>query len=132
MIDTATTTDIFPTAITTYRTWADINISMSRVEELPDNYGEPGAEVERVAQNTKNLKISSQEEKFAPAEAHSSNAKDENGATNTTPGLPPEMRAQQSISSDEVLKKFNETPLFMTDIDAAMENGMHASVPVRL
>lgn len=101
---------------------------MSRVEELPDNYDESAAELEKVVQDTEKLNIASQN----PANgASSGNDKDASTVPNTTPELPPELRPEASSEStldgDELWKKFNETPLFMMDMDKAMENGMQLS-----
>ncbi|KAI5288917.1 hypothetical protein KEM54_004684 [Ascosphaera aggregata] len=110
-------------------------MASSRVEELPDDYDEsqdvnhtPASnqtpDLNRVIDGTNDLTIGSA---LLNNETPFGVKKRDHGEDElpiTGPALPPSMESVRSHTADEILDMINKTPLFMKDIDKAMEGGM--------
>ncbi|KAI5306844.1 hypothetical protein KEM56_006823 [Ascosphaera pollenicola] len=99
---------------------------MSRVVELPDDFDETQdlnqtPDLDKIVDGTQDLTIGSA---LANNETPFGIKKKEDGDEKTPvtgPALPPSMESVRSYTSDEILDMINKTPLFMSDIDKAME-----------
>lgn len=104
---------------------------MSRVVELPDDFDETQdlnqtPDLNQIIDGTQDLKIGSAlANNETPFGIKKKEEKDGEGDETpvTGPALPPSMESVRSHTADEILDMINKTPLFMTDIDKAMEGG---------
>ncbi|KAI9878657.1 MAG: hypothetical protein M1830_000273 [Pleopsidium flavum] len=95
---------------------------MPRLQELPDSLAKPltlNPPSSPTLQTTQppNLLPSSLTQQTTPQTTPFPLPPETNGATSTTPSLPPQMSSIKTRSVDEVLELMNRTPLFMTSLD---------------
>ncbi|KAK2734547.1 hypothetical protein FQN57_001652 [Myotisia sp. PD_48] len=94
---------------------------MSRIKELPDDFDESlDLNKDMPAAPPANLEAS-----FAPSSETPFGIKEDGLKKKPTgaPDMPPAMASVKSHTADEILALMNQTPLFMTDADKALEDG---------
>ncbi len=99
--------------------------AMSHVEELPDDFDElrilnpfpKSAPVPRIPPTAASVSTPS------PVK---SNGERRHGTT--TPSLPPQMASVRSHTTDEIMQMMSKTPLFMTSLDDAGNDGMQFEI----
>ncbi|EAS37471.3 tetratricopeptide repeat domain-containing protein [Coccidioides immitis RS] len=88
---------------------------MARIEELPDDFNEslslndpkPASSSTTIPETPFGIKP------IAP---------NDDPTTSTAPALPPAMASVKSHTADEILSMMNQTPLFMTDVEQALQD----------
>lgn len=96
---------------------------MSRVEELPDDFGE-SLDISSSHPAPASAPIPSVAPSVASGSIPFPIGDKLQGQDGTTPAMPPHMASVKSHTADEIVQMMNRTPLFMTSLENAGDEGM--------